>query len=79
MEVLEGYENILDQPKMAATEAEYGDQHWEVLLDEDGIIGPDGNAISVESKVNKTENKKQLTAMFDTGYAYCLLLGRDMI
>jgi len=67
-EILTGYEDVQDQPKLPVDFAKYGDQHWSVLLDADGIIGPDGNPISTTTHVSSTKNKQQLTAMFDTGY-----------
>jgi hypothetical protein len=67
-ELLAGYEDVQTQPKLPVDWAKYGDQHWSILLDEDGIIGPDGNPIPVTTKVSSTKNKQQLTAMFDTGY-----------
>lgn len=67
MEILPGYEEILNQSKIVVQTAQYGNQDWAVLLDEDGIIGADGKPIAVQSTVNQTQDKKQLTAIFDTG------------
>ncbi|KAI0294677.1 aspartic peptidase domain-containing protein [Multifurca ochricompacta] len=58
-EILPGLENITSQPK-----------HWQVLLDEEGIIGPDGKPIQVQTRVKTTQNQKQLTATLDTGYSF---------
>lgn len=69
MEILPGYENILKEPGLPVTKATHNDQHWSVLLDADGIIGPDGKTIALTTGVDSTPNKKQLTVMFDTGYA----------
>lgn len=71
-EILPGYENITSQPKLNVSVVPSDDtdnQHWQTLLDADGIIGPDGNAIDVETSVSSTSNKKQLTAVFDTGFS----------
>ncbi|KAA1469689.1 acid protease [Dentipellis sp. KUC8613] len=70
-EIVPGYENINNQAKVSVTRLSSrnaGDQHWQVLLDENGIIGPDGQPISVQSQVSSTSNKKQLTAIFDSGF-----------
>ncbi|KAH9033895.1 aspartic peptidase domain-containing protein [Lactarius pseudohatsudake] len=52
-DIIPGMENITDQPIIAI-----GNQHWQVLLDPDGIIG-------VEH-----QNTSQLTAIFDTGFTF---------
>lgn len=67
MEILPGYEGILDEPKLPVTIAEHLNQHWSALLDADGFIGPDGESIPVKTLVGATKNKKQLTVIFDTG------------
>ena len=70
-EILQGLENITNQPRVPVTVApDAVDQHWQVLLDEDGIIGPNGQPIHVQSGVKSTQNRNQLTAMFDTGFSY---------
>lgn len=66
-ELLPGYEDVINQPKLTVQDAKFGNQHWSILIDEDGIIGSDGEAISVETIVSSTRNDAQLTAMFDTG------------
>ncbi|KAH9984887.1 aspartic peptidase domain-containing protein, partial [Russula vinacea] len=71
-QALEGLEDITNQPRVPVTvlptfDSEY--QHWQVLLDEDGIIGPDGQPILVTTGVKSTTNPNQLTAVFDTGYS----------
>ncbi|TFY65812.1 hypothetical protein EVG20_g5276 [Dentipellis fragilis] len=70
-EIVPGYENINNQPKVPVTRLSSrnaGDQHWQVLLDESGIIGPDGQPLNVQTQVSSTSNKKQLTAIFDSGF-----------
>ncbi len=72
-EILQGLENITSQPRVPVTALPALDamgQHWQVLLDEDGIIGPNGQPIQVQSRVQSTQNRKQLTAMFDTGFSF---------
>jgi len=72
-EILPGLESITTQPRVLVTilqPPDAADQHWQVLLDEDGIIGPDGQPIQVRSRVESTQNPKQLTAIFDTGYSF---------
>jgi len=72
-EILQGLENITNQPRVPVTAlpvSDAVDQHWQVLLDEDGIIGPNGQPIQVQSGVKSTQNRTQLTAMFDTGFSF---------
>lgn len=65
-EVVPGFEDIRNQPKLNCTQVSLysiGDQHWQALLDTDGIE-VNGKALSLpDSVVNTTENKKQLTAI----------------
>ncbi|KZT67267.1 acid protease [Daedalea quercina L-15889] len=71
-ETLSGYGNVTSQPKLNVTELKLTEetaQHWQTLLDEDGIIGPDGNVVDVTTVVSSTSNDKQLTVVFDTGYS----------
>ena len=71
-EILPGYEAISSQPKLNVTElklTEQTAQHWQTLLDEDGIIGPNGKVVDVTTGVSSTSNDKQLTVVFDTGYS----------
>jgi hypothetical protein len=71
-EILQGLENITNQPRVPVTTLAAPDavnQQWQVLLDEDGIIGPNGQPIQVQSGVKSTQNRNQLTAMFDTGFS----------
>ncbi|KAH6912750.1 aspartic peptidase domain-containing protein [Coprinopsis sp. MPI-PUGE-AT-0042] len=44
-------------------------QHLQVLLDEDGIIGPDGQVVPFKSSVNNTENANKATVVFDSGFS----------
>ncbi|KAL0960742.1 hypothetical protein HGRIS_005766 [Hohenbuehelia grisea] len=71
-ELLPGYESVTSQPKLIVTDVpifEVGDQHFQLLVDEDGLIGPDGNSIPVRTAVDETKNKKQVTAIVDTGFS----------
>lgn len=71
-EILPGFENITSQPKLAVTDVpiwEVGDQHFQVLLDADGIVGPTGQPVKVKTAVDETKNKKQVTAIVDTGFS----------
>lgn len=70
-EVLDGFEDVLVQPKIPVVDLEgykKGDQHFQVLLDEDGLIGPDGEVIPLITDVSATSNKKQATVVIDTGF-----------
>jgi hypothetical protein len=71
-EILPGYEAITDEPQLnvsVVSLSESGNQHWQVLLDEDGVIGPDGNPVTTTTVVSTTTNPKQLTAVFDSGFS----------
>ncbi|KAI0270005.1 acid protease [Gloeopeniophorella convolvens] len=67
-EVISGFENITSQPKLNIKDAPVIDangQHWAVLSD--GVIGPDGQSIDIESIVPHVSDGK-LVAVFDTGF-----------
>ena len=70
-ELMSGYENVTSQPKLSVSSvssAEIENQHWQILLDADGIVGPAGNDVisefNVQSAVDSTSNKKQLTVRY---------------
>jgi hypothetical protein len=46
-----------------------GSQHWQSLIDTNGILGPDGQPISLTTVVAKTADAYKLTAVFDTGFS----------
>ena len=66
---IDGYENVTSMPKLPVFDVpdRFG-QHWQTLLDENGIIGPDGNPVQVTSHV-KNGGKKRLNAIFDSGFS----------
>ena len=71
-EVVPGYEAVSSQPKLPVSQVavnDQSDQHWQTLLDADGVIGPDGKSIDIKTQVQATSNKKQLTAVFDSGFS----------
>ncbi|KAK0487698.1 aspartic peptidase domain-containing protein [Armillaria novae-zelandiae] len=68
-EFLDGYSNVESQPKLAVTIAP-SEQHFQVLLDQDGLLGPDGQPVSITTKINQTSNPKQATVMLDTGCTF---------
>ena len=73
-EILPEFQNISNQPKVPVSVLESkisADQHFSVLLDSDGIIGPDGNAIKTTSNTSlaPSHNQSQLQVFFDTGYS----------
>ncbi|KAK0243960.1 aspartic peptidase domain-containing protein [Armillaria nabsnona] len=72
-ELLDGYSNVESEPKLEVTfvpNDESTQQHFQILLDEDGIIGPDGKPIPITTEVKQTSNSKQATAMLDTGFSF---------
>ncbi|KAK0441622.1 aspartic peptidase domain-containing protein [Armillaria borealis] len=71
-ELLDGYSNVESEPKLQITTVPVGEsieQNFQILLDEDGISGPDGKPISITTEVKQTSNSKQATAVLDTGFA----------
>ncbi|KAH9007242.1 aspartic peptidase domain-containing protein [Lactarius hatsudake] len=74
-EVLPQYSNITNQPKVPVSVLDSiisQGQHWSILLDSNGILGPDGKAIKVTSNATDApmHNEDQLVAVFDTGFTY---------
>ncbi|KAH9172154.1 aspartic peptidase domain-containing protein, partial [Lactarius sanguifluus] len=72
-EVLPQYSNILNQPKVPVSVLDSiisQSQHWSIILDSNGIVGPDGKAIKVTSNATDApiHNVNQLVAIIDTGF-----------
>jgi hypothetical protein len=72
-EVLPLFQNISSQPKVPVSVLDASlssDQHFSVLLDPDGIIGPDGNAIKMTSNASlaPSHDSHQLQVILDTGF-----------
>lgn len=66
-------ENITNQPMLPVTtnpSSQSSNQHWQVLLDSNSIIGPDGQPIISQTIVSSTKNSSQLTAIFDTDFTF---------
>ena len=73
-EILPEFQNITSQPNVSVSVLQSkisADQHFSILLDSDGIIGPDGNAIKVTSNATyaPTHDNSQLQVVFDTGFS----------
>ena len=69
-ETLPQYSNITSMPKLSVTKVHKltdEDQHWQVYTDANGVIGPDGNPISVDSIVPSAPDG-QLVVVFDSGF-----------
>ncbi|KAK1220680.1 hypothetical protein PQX77_016506 [Marasmius sp. AFHP31] len=65
-------ENITSQPKLPVhilPVRKKTDQHFQILLDEDGIVGPDGHPIPFCTTVSGQKNTKQAVAVVDTGFS----------
>ena len=63
-EIIPWMENITTEPKVPVTndpKANSVDQHWQVLLDSNGIVGPDGKPIQVQATV-------QGSSSYSSGY-----------
>ena len=72
-EILPEFQNISSQPNVPVSilqSANSPDQHFSILLDADGIIGPDGKAIQTTSNASHapTHDQNQLQIVFDTGF-----------
>ncbi|KAG8854723.1 hypothetical protein FRB96_007408 [Tulasnella sp. 330] len=71
-EPLPGYESILQQSKLPvplnlADEIKYGEaQYWKTYTDPNGVLGPDGQPISLKSKVHGAPDSA-LVVTFDSG------------
>ncbi|KAI0669255.1 acid protease [Trametes maxima] len=69
-EVLPEYSKITSMPKLQVTKVHRltdEDQHWQVLTDVNGVIGPDGQPIAVDSIVPSAPDG-QLVVVFDSGF-----------
>jgi len=75
--VIPGLEAVLDAPKLPVIRDQFGVQHWQSLLDANGIIGPDGQRISTTTSVPNPSagSTDQLHVMFDTGFTVPQLPG----
>ncbi|TFK24925.1 acid protease [Coprinopsis marcescibilis] len=71
-EIIGQYRSILAQPRLNITKLPDdvdGDQHLQVLLDEEGIIGPDGEPIPLLSEVRHSGSPARPTVVFDSGFS----------
>jgi len=69
-EVLPQYGNITSMRNLTVDKVHRltnADQHWQMLTDSNGVIGPDGNSILVDSFVPSAPTN-QLVAVIDSGY-----------
>lgn len=74
-ELIPGYENITNQPKLAIAKVvatNSGNQHWSAFLDEDGLIGPNGTVINLPTSQvsNPTDSGKKLTVTVSTHHPW---------
>ena len=70
--VIPGLESITSMKHLPALVDQFGVQHWETVLDANGIIGPDGVAIATNTTIeNPTVGAEdQLHVVFDTGFTF---------
>lgn len=69
-EVVPGFESILNEPKLPVVKVHTltdRDQHWQVLTDKNGFIGPDGQPIQHDSIAPKAPDD-QLVVVIDSGF-----------
>ena len=46
------------------------EERWQVLLDANGIVGPDGQPVSFTTSVKQTPDKRQATVVFESARSY---------
>jgi len=73
-EIIPEFQNISSQTKVPVTVLQSelsNNQHFSILLDSNGIIGPDGNAIKISSNASYApdHDKSQLQVVLDTGFS----------
>ncbi|RXW25328.1 hypothetical protein EST38_g511 [Candolleomyces aberdarensis] len=71
-EVLPDRNAILDQPRINIVKlppSRQDQQHLQVLLDRDGLLGPDGQVIPMTSVVSQMEDKSRMTVVLDSGFS----------
>jgi len=73
-QVLPLFQNISSQPKVPVSVLQSSfntSQDFSVLLDSDGVIGPDGKAINITSNASQapSHDSHQLQVIFDTGFS----------
>ncbi|THV03007.1 acid protease [Dendrothele bispora CBS 962.96] len=72
-EVVKEYQNVTTMPQLDVETVHKlleSEQHWQALTDKDnGIIGPDGEVISIKSIVPKAPSG-QLVTVFDSGFTF---------
>jgi len=70
-EYISGYESVASQNKLYLKDAfmDSSNQHWAVITDKSGVIGPDGSAISVDSIVPHVSGGK-MVAVLDSGFTF---------
>ncbi|KAL0563816.1 hypothetical protein V5O48_018245 [Marasmius crinis-equi] len=64
--------DVTSQPKLPVNIVpvrKKSDQHFQILLDENGIIGPDNQSIPFTTTVSGAKNTKQAVAIVDTGFS----------
>lgn len=69
-EPIPGFENITSQPKLPVDKVHRltdADQHWQTFTDVNGVIGPDGQPIAIDSIVPKADDG-ELVVIFDSGF-----------
>lgn len=70
-ELAKGFESISSQPKVLVDvvhKLTSQDQHWQIPIDKDGFIGPDGQPIKYKSIVHGSDDR--LIAVFDSGFTF---------
>ena len=62
----------MKQPELPTLEGKFGIQHWQAALDANGILGPNGVPILVNTTIlgTKTSGLSHLYAIFDTGFTF---------
>lgn len=69
-EVIPRFEDIVNTSKLPVINDQYHSQRWEILLDANGVIGPDGEKINTTTRIKNPQSgaQTQLRVAFDSGF-----------
>ncbi|KAE9393460.1 acid protease [Gymnopus androsaceus JB14] len=69
-EVIPLFEDIVNTSKLPVINDQYHSQRWEILLDANGVIGPDGEKINTTTRIKNPQSgaQTQLRVAFDSGF-----------
>lgn len=68
-ETIPGQDNITSQPQLPVLTDQFGVQHWQTVLDKNGFIAPNGQAVATSTFVND-QYTDQVHVVLDSGYSF---------